>query len=340
MKNLLILFLLVSSLFAFWSCNSKRVVSIAFYNVENLFDTIDDFKTFDEEFLPDTGRFWNTTKYNNKLSQLSIVISTMVNDKAPDILGVCEVENKQVLIDLLATPRLKKVPYEIVHYESIDPRGIDVAAFYNSEKFSLVESGTKRVDLSEFEDVTRDILWMRLKPHFGDDFYILVNHWPSRYGGKSESEPKRLKAAEALLLLCAEIRQKDDKAQIVIMGDFNDEPLDPSLADVLGASTSLDQISNTQLFNATASLKKLGKGSYCYRGDWNMLDQFILADNLQDHKGWDFVENSAQIMDPDWMRQHTEKYEGYPLRTFGGQTYLNGFSDHFPVYIILQHLDK
>jgi predicted extracellular nuclease len=338
MSKFLVGLVFTTALFSFLSCDHADYLSIAFYNVENLFDTIDDEITIDEEYLSSSSKNWDKEKYQSKLSKLSDVISTMVNKGAPDFLGLCEVENKLVLEDLIATPKLKKTNYSIVHYESIDPRGIDVAALYNPLKFSLVESGTKRIDLSEFDVVTRDILWVKLKPKEGKEFYFIVNHWPSRWGGKVESEPKRMAASYTLAALCAELQEEDSNAQLIIMGDFNDEPMDSSIR--IGLKATGDETSNTQLFNAMAQLKKDGLGSYNYRGNWNMLDQVIINGNLRDGKGWDYISNSAQIMSPEWMRQHSEKYEGYPLRTFGGSNYLNGYSDHFPVYILLHHDSK
>lgn len=317
------------------ACKPDSVLTVAFYNVENLFDTLDDPETVDEEFLPSAERMWNSERYTNKLNHLSKVISSLVEGHSPDVLGLCEVENRQVVDDLIHQASLMSKPYAIVHEESRDVRGIDVAAIYDSVKLHLVSHGTVQVNLVEFEEITRDILWMELedrKTH--ESFYFIVNHWPSRRGGEAESEPKRMKAAEVLNQLVRKLQQEDSEAAIVICGDFNDEPTNRSIRETLGAEWKSDS-TNAQLFNAMGPLKDEGKGSYCYRGDWNMLDQLIFSSGFQDGKGWDYLPKSATIHGPEWMRQHSDEYEGYPLRTFGGRTYLNGYSDHFPVYAVL-----
>ncbi|MBI1305611.1 MAG: endonuclease/exonuclease/phosphatase family protein [Bacteroidetes bacterium] len=338
MRISLLITAIVAAFLTFSGCKSNKVISFGFYNVENLFDTLDDPETADEEFLPDADKHWDTQKYNSKISHLSKVISGLCNGTAPDFLGLCEIENKTVIEDLIASGELQSTPYKIIHFESIDPRGIDVGAIYNSEKFTMIDGGTRRVDLYSMDDVTRDILWARMHPKEGSDIYFIVNHWPSRWGGQLESEPKRVRAAETLKKLVQDIQAEDSNAAMIILGDFNDEPNNKSIREVLG-SDSVSPTSNSQLFNATALLMNRGLGSYCYRGDWNMLDQIIMTRSLLDHKDWDYAANSATIYGPDWMRQHGNDYEGYPLRTFGGKTYLDGFSDHFPVYGYL-HLDR
>lgn len=335
MKMIAKLGFICSMLLMLNACGKKTYLGVGFYNVENLFDTIDDPVTIDEQFLPEAQYAWNTEKYVNKINRLSEVISTMVDGRHPAFLGLCEVENKQVITDLIASSSLKNKPYAVVHEQSIDPRGIDVAAIYDSSVFSYVSHGTARIDLSTMEDVTRDILWVRLKPKEGSDLVFIVNHWPSRRAGQAETEPKRLAAARTLANLCGEILQKDNEAQIVIMGDFNDMPDNVSLLETLQAKPDLPT-SNAQLFNATYALSVAGKGSYCYRGDWNMLDQIIVNGSLTDGKDWDLVSQSATIVNRHELQQHSEKYEGYPLRTFGGPIYLNGYSDHFAVFVKLQ----
>jgi predicted extracellular nuclease len=313
------------------SCSKNGVITVGFYNVENLFDTIDDPNTFDGEFLPDSAKAWNTDKYNTKLLNLSTVISDL-NGGTPDFLGLCEIENKLVIQDLIKTPLLRTAKYKIIHEESSDLRGIDVGAIYNPKVFKYIEHGMEKIDLSEFQQITRDILWVKLEAkQTQENFYFLVNHWPSRRGGLEESEPKRIKAAQTLAALSARLIKEDPTANIVIMGDFNDEPSSHSL------QTVASETSNAQLFNLMADLEKNGKGSYCYRDDWNMLDQIIINSNLQDNKTWRYVANSVQIKDNEALRQHSEKYEGYPLRTFGGRNYLAGYSDHFAVSIQLRY---
>lgn len=320
------------------TCKKVGYLSVGFYNVENLFDTIDDPSTFDGQYLPDSSLGWNTDKYNTKLQNLAKVISSFHEGHPPVFLGLCEIENRKVVEDLVAQPLLKEQHYRVVHVESKDARGIDVAAVYNPDMLSLISYGVKPVDLSEFEEVTRDVLWVKMKSTYnGETFYFLVNHWPSRRGGLEKSEPKRAMAARSLRELTDSLLTADTKANLIVMGDFNDEPTNKSITEVLGAQSAPTEISNTQLFNAMAPLKEQGKGSYCFRGNWNMLDQIMISSALVDDEEWSYREASAQIMDHNWMRQADGNYKDYPLRTFGGRKYLAGYSDHFPVSIILEH---
>ena len=302
------------------SCKEPHYMGVAFYNVENLFDTIDDPETYDGEYLPDSFRQWNTEKYKTKLHNLAKVITTFDGQYAPDFLGLCEVENKTVVEDLLATNPLNKLKFELVHYESSDARGIDVAAMYNPKKLTLVESGVQWVDLSEFEQITRDILWVKMKSVVGDeDFLFFVNHWPSRRGGLAESEPKRIQAAKTLKRLKDSLVKLTPNANVVVVGDFNDEPDNKSVLTELNTSGDYKTISNEQLFNVMSRLNDKKKGSYCFRGTWNMLDQIMVNDNLLDGKSWEYVGKSAKIRDEKWLKQASGKYKNFPLRTFGGK---------------------
>ena len=329
----------LAAILAFAStCNDEDYISVGFYNVENLFDTIDDPNTFDGEYLPDSFRNWNTNRYQTKLYNLSKVITAFGEDVAPDFLGLCEVENRKVVEDLISTEKLIGVGYKLVHIDSRDARGIDVAGLYRSAKFELIDFGIKRVDLSEFEQITRDILWVNLKSKsHGEDFYFIVNHWPSRRGGLAESEPKRKIAASVLKALKDSLIEANPLANVVIMGDFNDEPANASIDQTLGALASTENVSNSQVFNAMKPLDEKGRGSYCFRGNWNMLDQIMVNGQLLNGKGWEYKAKSATIHDWKWLRQRSGDYKNYPLRTFGGKTYLAGYSDHFPVSILLEH---
>ena len=336
-KTGMLLGLVVVISMVYSSCKEPHYMGVAFYNVENLFDTIDDPETFDGEYLPDSFRQWNTERYNTKLNNLARVITTFDGQYAPDFLGLCEVENKLVIEDLLKTKLMSDLGYEIVHYQSSDVRGIDVAAIYNPKKLTLVESGVQWVDLSEFDEITRDILWVKMTSVIGDEtFYFLVNHWPSRRGGLAESEPKRIQAASTLKLLKDSLLRKDPTANVVVMGDFNDEPDNTSVLTTLNTTDNAKTISNEQLFNAMSRLNEKKKGSYCFRGTWNMLDQIMINNSLMDGKSWDYVANSAKIRDDKWLKQASGDYKNYLLRSFGGKTYLAGYSDHLPVYVILK----
>ena len=320
--------------------NQKEVNSteyrIGFYNVENLFDTIDDASKNDEWFLPTSEIKWNTDKYQTKLQNLSLVVAQLAEDQLPDVLGLCEVENQAVVEELLQQDILKGFEFEVICTASPDERGIDVALVYNKNKFVPDKTEFIAVDLSSFEDKTRDILHVAGRMNSGHKVHFYVNHWSSRSEGKEESEPKRMQAARALKSSIDQEIKNDPGARIIVMGDFNDEPLDPSISGVLNAEEDPESVSPDELYNPMIQLKKAGIGSYKYRDWWNMLDQFMLSAPLvNEQKGLVYALNSAGIKNEDWLQQHGNKYEGFPLRTFGGRNYLAGFSDHFPVYIKL-----
>lgn len=316
------------------SCNETKVNSftVAFYNVENLFDTNDDPSTYDEQFTPDGDKKWDTEKYKTKLSNLAKVISEISEGRAPSFLGVCEIENRTVLADLAAEGLLKDAHYKIAHIESPDERGIDVAFLYDSRLFSITNQEVTQPDLSMFNDKTRDILHIDGTLITGDRIHFIINHWPSRGGGQRESEPKRIQAAKALASIKDNIYSQEPEAVIIVMGDFNDEPSNNSISKTLSVSCASTATAPNQLFNAFCDLEKQDKGSYKYRDHWDMLDQIMVSKSLvSETSKLYFITGSEAIKSDDWMQQHGNKYEGSPLRTFGGPNYLAGYSDHFPV---------
>ncbi|NNJ56787.1 MAG: endonuclease/exonuclease/phosphatase family protein [Bacteroidia bacterium] len=310
--------------------------SIGFYNVENLFDTEDDPSKYDEWFTPTSPIKWDNDKYNAKLENLSVVINQLADKEMPHFLGLCEIENRKVLEDLVSQPLLERANYKIVHFESPDERGIDVAFLYNSEVFKVTDSKNYVLDLGEFKDRTRDILWIKGKVGNGETLHFIVNHWPSRGEGRRESEPKRIAAAKRLKSIKDDILKDDKNAKIIIMGDFNDEPSNTSISEHLNSKGNASQTTSNDLFNPMVDLEDEDLGSYKYRHWWDMLDQIMLSEALINNSlGLQYKERSVGIKDDEWLRQHGSKYEGFPLRTYGGQKYLNGYSDHFPVYIKL-----
>lgn len=310
---------------------NQQTITVGFYNLENLFDTINDPNTNDEWFLPTSDIQWNSDKYTTKLHNLAEVISEMADGSEPDLLGVCEVENKAVVEDLIDEAAIRKIGYSIAHVESKDERGIDVALLYKPSVFSVTNVEAITVDLSAFNDKTRDIL--RVDGTLsGTPVSVYVNHWPSRSEGMKESEPKRIRAATTLY----ENATQNSRPAIII-GDFNDEPYNRSIQNRLFADDRTD-LDAFPFYNCMFPLemKHDTMGTYCYRGDWNMLDQVILSDTLLSHPDLKYVKESASIYNPGKIRQHTDnEYDGYPNRTFGGRKYLGGYSDHFPVYIKL-----
>lgn len=337
MRNLFKILALVPVCLFYTEClaqNNTGDYMIAFYNVENLFDTINDPQKKDEEFTPDGENQWNGERYTNKLNNLARVISSMNNGKGPDVLGLCEVENFRVLKDLINHPTLKKMYYGIVHQEMSDDRGIDVALLYKEDVLPWVSFTTYPVPLPDTVPPTRDI--MMIQTELGETpVNFIVCHFPSRSEGREKSEYKRISAARVVRHITDSLLMADPKDNIVIMGDFNDEPADSSINKVINACDAGNMDKPCPTINLMYPLKTAGKGSYKYREEWNMLDQMIINSNLYMGNGLKYVEGSAGIYAEEWMKQTEPKYLGSPLRTFGGRKYLAGFSDHFPVYIYL-----
>jgi predicted extracellular nuclease len=328
-----ILSLLFALTLAFAAQAQKQLI-VAFYNQESLFDTINDPDKNDEEFLPMEHR-----KYTNKINNMAKVIASMNEGNGPDILGMCEVENDNVLNDLTKNKQLAKLKYGFVRFDSPDERSIDNALLYQSKKFTLVASKAYPVIFSDNPKwKTRDILMVKLMvKQTKTPLIVLVNHFPSRIGGEAESAPKRKQAATVLRNVYDSIVKADPSTPVIMMGDFNDEPTDESMKQVLNAKGHTSELANTDLFNAMYELKEQKKGSHYYKNEWSALDQIIMSNNLVSCTGKVcYKTQSVSIYQQDWMIEQEGKYKGSPLRTFGGQKYLNGYSDHLPVYVILE----
>ncbi|CAN5819964.1 endonuclease [soil metagenome] len=304
----------------------KPTARIAFWNVENFYDTINDPAIDDEEFLPGGKMKWTSERYNAKLKNLSKVILAMGNGTGPDILGMAEVENRNVLVDLTTKTDLAKQKYGIVHFDSHDKRGIDVAMIYKKKKFKVLEAKTIFVPMPSDSSFTRDILLVKGVLGKKDTLYIFVNHWPSRRGGEEASAGRRMIAAQKLRNAEDSILKIFPNAKILAMGDFNDEPDDKSIQSLKSASGS-----ETGFVDLMDSLKAAGDGSYHYKKEKNMLDQILVSPNLHNGKG--LYVYHASIFREAWMTG--ENYKGDPpgpLHVYAGSRYIGGYSDHYPVY--------
>ncbi len=312
---------------------SRKDVRIAFYNVENLFDPADDPNKPDEEFTPKGKNKWTIDRYEKKLKQLGKVINTM---ELPTFIGLCEVENKKVVVDLAANEALADGHYDIAHVESNDYRGIDVALLYNKNRFT-VESVENKVlsfprRITNGQNYTsRDLFHVTGQLDDGETLHIFVNHWPSRRGGLKASEPKRTFVAGKLRQMIDKVQADDKDARIIIMGDFNDETDNKSITKVLKA-VAKDSDTPNELVNCFAAQDAKDEGSYNYRGTWNMLDQIILSDNFFDSNSALQYESST-IFKEDFIMYKDSRNGPSPSRTYGGPNYYGGFSDHLPVYI-------
>jgi predicted extracellular nuclease len=343
MHRLKTIFFLLLTIGAFQSCKDTKTgkidldknYRIAFYNVENLFDTIDIPNKFDEDFTPTGKQVWNTERYAKKLADLDKVITAMA---FPTLLGVCEIENEAVLKDLTAQSGMSKHNYGIVHYESPDKRGIDNALLYQKAYFKVESTDNIRIEFpASMEEgyTSRDIIYA--KGIFLNQFplHIFVNHWPSRRGGEKESQPKRVLVAQHLRNAVDKIFSKDPNANIVIIGDMNDEPDNDSILKTLKAGEIEDQIQTATLYNCMAKLKQQNNGTYNYRGNWNMLDNIITSSNLLSPTSKIHIQNPT-IFQEDWMMFDSPKNGKTPNRTYGGPNYYGGISDHLPVYVDLR----
>lgn len=327
---------LVDSIYA-----DNQVYGIAFYNLENLFDTINSNGRYDLEFSPNGNREWNTQKYRLKINNLANAISSMVTDSTPagpSIIGIAEVENESVVKDLVNAVPLRGRALRYVHRDSPDPRGIDVALLYDPMVFKVigVESHTLRVDGNpDFR--TRDQLCVSGILGGVDTLSVIVNHWPSRLGGQSQSEYLRVAAAELSRSIADSIKAIDPWRSIIIMGDLNDDPRDKSCAEAIGARRNAYDVPPTGFYNPWWNIHSSGKGTLTYRGEWNLFDQIIVCGAMLPDNGAVLTYTGAEICDIDFLKQKEPPYTGYPHRTYAGGKFLAGYSDHFPTQIFVRH---
>jgi predicted extracellular nuclease len=301
-----------------------------FYNVENLFDTINDPAINDEDFTPQGRIPWTSERFLKKEKNLAQVFSSVVAPRMPDIIGMAEVENKYVLEKLILQQAMKSASYGIVHFESPDERGIDVALLYNKKTFTVTHSEPLKVTLET--DKTRDILFVTGKTSKGIELNIFINHWPSRREGTDVSENKRMAAAAVLNQKVRELLTKNSKANILIMGDFNDNPDNKSITEGIKALPPTPPYKTDGLYDLLQPRFKAGKGSLYYKS-WDLFDQIIVSGNLLLSKsGLSCSPEDAGIFDAKWLMFTNSKGEDRPNRTAGSK-YFGGYSDHLPVFL-------
>jgi predicted extracellular nuclease len=309
---------------------NKHIFTVAFYNLENLFDTFDDPDTFDDDFTPEGNRKWTIRRYKKKIKRLAKVISTIGDEHTkhpPVILGIAEVETFDVVKDLIQSSSIVDYNYGIVHYDSPDERGIEVAFLYRKKYFEYIDS--KAYPLHFIDDVgnvdhTRDVLCVKGKLN-GELMYFIVNHWSSRRSGTEESEHKRIKAAKLVQEVITDIETETEDAKIIIMGDFNDNPNNKSIKQFLV---------NESFYNPMESIYDKGRGSLNHKGDWHLFDQIIFSKNFIN--GHIHSYKNANIYDRYFLKDWYGKYKENPNRTYHGRFYKGGISDHFPIYMSLE----
>lgn len=305
--------------------------TVAFYNLENLFDIYNDATKHDNDFLPASDKRWTKKRYDRKLFKLGQVISKIGFDntqKPPAIVGLAEVENKNVLKDLIQSKDLEPYDYGIVHYNSQDERGIDVAMIYDKTVFTVEYSKTFSIyledDIGE-QDYTRDILLVSGVLH-SEKVYCIVNHWPSRREGEEESMHKRLKAAQKVVEIINSIQTESPDAKILVMGDFNDNPSNESIKFLTN---------NAGLYNPMETMLSYSRGSLNHNFKWNLFDQILFSTNFFETRKNRLKFDEADIFDEKFLTQYKGKFKGQPFRTYVGKKYKGGYSDHFPVYVQL-----
>lgn len=296
---------------------AQNPLTVGFYNVENLMDTIDNKFKNDNDFLPNSKKKWNSVKYKTKLQHVSKVISASNNWEGVDLLGICEVENKAVLLDLIQQQNIKKFNYNIIHKESPDERGIDVACIYKSDKLKVLKyEYFPLIYKGHIKSTTREILYVKAVFLKKDTVNIFFNHWPSRRSGEELSRPKRLDASNLLKSKVDSLLKLDVNSKIILMGDFNDSPTDESLR----------RFQKTKFINLMGNEKF---GTLKHNNHWNVFDQILVTPTVSYSK--------YTIFHANWMEMDDPKYKGIiPFRTYQGDKYLGGFSDHFPIILYLK----
>ncbi len=335
MKTTFILFIIL--LITTFQVPAQSKFRVMFYNVENLFDTFDDPEKEDSDFLPEGSRRWTQGRYRNKLNNIARVISSAGEWDTPVLVGMCEVENDTVVRDLIQYSPLKKMKYRYVMTRSADARGIDVALLYQRDRYKYIGHHCYRVHFPKNpQKKTRDILHVSGQVISGDTLDVFVCHFPSRRSGELESEPDRVQVASIVRAKVDSLMKIRGKANILIMGDFNDEPSNKSIAVTLGALPSSGKILKTNLYNLFHAFeKRKNEGSYKYGRQWNMLDQVIVSGNLMDRKQhFHVLPETATIFRPEFLTTEDTTNGGIrPKKTFHGMKHEGGFSDHFPVLV-------
>lgn len=326
------------------ACFAQKPYKVVFYNFENLFDTLRDPDIHDEEFQPDGLKKWNSAKYNKKIGNLErVLFDIAAEDKDyPAVIGVSEIENRNVMEDVIAQPKLAPANYRVVHFDSPDARGVDVGFYYRPDVFKLEGSAAipfRMPGMPNFR--TRDFvtMWGTIED---EPFFFLVSHWPSRLGGKEASAPKRMAAARQVRAIVDSVQRANPATKVVVMGDLNDDATDDSVVEGLGAKGRTRDVQPGDMFNPFIPMLKAGYGTLAYRDEWNLFDNIVVSDNLVTAPEGELKIQRAGdskfyggIFRRPYMIQKEGQYKGYPLRTFVGNNFQGGFSDHFPVYIYI-----
>jgi len=315
-----------------------KIHTIAFYNLENLFDTVNDTTKFDEASPIMELKVNRDEVYKKKVKNMARVISEIgldVTNNAPAIIGVSEIENRKVLEDLVNNPLLLNKDYGIVHYSSPGARGIDVALLYQKKIFTPI--ATSSHELKIYDDISKKRVYTRdqllVSGYLEDDLmHFIVNHWPSRSGGEARSQPKRIAAAKLSKRLIDSLQTKDPYAKIFIMGDLNDDPTNKSVKGVLKAQNDRKKVGLKGIYNPYENYFKNGLGTTAFRDIWSLFDQILMTKPLIENNFSSFRFYKAGIFNKSYLINQKGQYKGYPFRSFSNGGFTGGYSDHFPIY--------
>ncbi|MBD5214454.1 MAG: endonuclease/exonuclease/phosphatase family protein [Bacteroidales bacterium] len=328
-----------------------RVYGVAFYNLENLFDTINNNGKYDLEYSPQGSRQWNTQKYRSKIHNLAYCITRMTSKTTPNgpaVIGVSEIENRSVLVDLtaeidriLSQEGRQTWNLQIVHHDSPDRRGVDVSCLYNPRQFRFIDVTNSRLTIPGYETFrTRDQMCVT-GILGGDTLSIIVNHWPSRLGGQEQSSYLREAAADLSKHIADSLWTLRPNQGVIVMGDLNDDPDDRSCAINLGANKKIDKTDTHSFYNPWWEMLDKGIGTLAYKGAWNLFDQIIISGTLLEKNNPDALQYwRCQVNNFEFLRDTEGTRQHYPKRTFAAGAYLDGYSDHFPTEVFLRKLVK
>ncbi|MBR4268056.1 MAG: hypothetical protein IKQ46_18635 [Bacteroidales bacterium] len=348
MKKFIFIMTLIFSLLAFFSFSPKSGLLgdedfiVMFYNLENFFDTINNPLKSDDEYTPNGGKHWTASRYNLKMKHIWQVISAVNNNQFPDVIGVCEVENRRCLEDLIEKTPLKIANYSIFYRESQDRRGIDVAFLYNRKTFHILDTNQFHIDFkSDSEYHSRDIMYMKgIVARSKDTLHILANHWPSKFSGEAQTAPLRYDAGKRLRSVIDSIQSTNNRAKILCIGDFNDSPDSKSLTEGLGTLNNWDSIQTYQLYNIAYYLQYKKKlWTYAYQDQYDILDQVIISGSLLEKKNLYINPDNVYPLRYNFMIKR-EADRPKPYRTYNGYKYDGGFSDHLPMIINFRDATK
>lgn len=318
-----------------------KINTIAFYNIENLFDYLNDPITFDDDRTPDGKDHWTKEIYEAKLANMAKVISEIGKEAtgtSPAIIGLCEIENRKVLEDLISQKPLAGLDYGIIQYDSPDRRGVDVAMLYQKKIFRPINSKAFELFLYDDQDRTKRVYTrdqLLVTGMFdGEKIHFIINHWPSRRGGEARSRPKRLKAAALNRRIMDSLFSANPYAKIISMGDFNDDPTSPSIKEVLKAKRNRENMKLKEFFNPMENMYKKGLGTLAYRDGWNLFDQIIISTEVAKKEYSSYRFYKAGIFNKRYLETPSGEYKGYPFRSFVNG-FTGGYSDHFPVFMYL-----